>query len=308
MGRSAAALLLTLVLGTFATAHATGEKWPEDEPDEKKCSLKQPLRYHTEPCPTCKRNDKCIKTKCSDYDGKADVTIDLNCLFGGKIGFVAVSYKDDGTDKCVNNQKGYSYDKKIVLSKLKCKDLEKVELRFIVQNKWWFNPHGKDLEISDSCYDKCTKGKPCHSCEFKGIYIPECENHDCKKPMCDYENKHECPKDLKKCFEYEQHKHYVKVTMKKDCHKMMKHVACSYKDEMDKHKSIDHKYSDKDGYFSFKAACKSEIKCYFEDDYHVNNDAPKHPSKDDECYKYFKHGNVCNQCGPYEVHVPKCMK
>jgi hypothetical protein len=142
--------------------------------------------------------------------------------------------------------RGYSYDKKIVLSKLKCKDLEKVELRFIVQNKWWFNPHGKvraingnegttqacsddcqrmqlgqqhlirqpqrrakslisallyhsqvaaellkqamscanpcilsllqrfglyaqDLEISDSCYDKCTKGKPCHSCEFKGV-------------------------------------------------------------------------------------------------------------------------------------------
>lgn len=130
-----------------------------------------------------------------------------------------------------------------MLSNLKCKDLEKVELRFIVQNKWWYNPHGKvraihgnegttqacsddcqrmrlgqqhltrqpqrrakslisallycsqvaaeagcelslpcilsllqrcglyaqDLEISDSCYDKCTKGKPCHTCEFKDV-------------------------------------------------------------------------------------------------------------------------------------------
>jgi hypothetical protein len=38
--------------GTFATAHATGEKWPEDEPDEKKCSLKQPLRYQCATLPT----------------------------------------------------------------------------------------------------------------------------------------------------------------------------------------------------------------------------------------------------------------
>jgi hypothetical protein len=34
----------------------------------------------------------------------------------------------------------------------------------------------------------------------------------------------------------------------------------------------------------------------------------KHPSKDDECYKYFKHGNVCNQCGPYEVSSAARLK
>jgi hypothetical protein len=27
----------------------------------------------------------------------------------------------------------------------------------------------QDLEISDSCYDKCTKGKPCHTCVFKDV-------------------------------------------------------------------------------------------------------------------------------------------
>jgi hypothetical protein len=38
-------------------------------------------------------------------------------------------------------------DKKIVLAGLECKDLsnplQPVELRFIVQNKWWYNPMGK---------------------------------------------------------------------------------------------------------------------------------------------------------------------
>jgi hypothetical protein len=315
MGRSAVVLLLTLVLGAFAAAHAEdydkSVAYPEDEKNEKRCSMGKPLRYSTYGCPTCKRDDKCVKTKCSDYDGKADVTIDLKCLFGGKIGFVAVSYKDGKDYKCVNNQKGYSYDKKIVLSGLKCKDLsEKVELRFVVQNKWWYNPHGKDLEVSDSCYDKCTHGKPCHTCEFKEIYIPKCENYDCKKPMCDYKNKHECPKEMDKCFEYEQYEHYVKVTMKKDCHKKMKHVACSYKDyEEEEDKSMDHKYSDKDYTFSFKAACKSKFKWYSEDDYFVNKDAPTYPSHDDDkCYKYFEHGKVCDQCGPYEVYVPDCKK
>ena len=35
--------------------------------------------------------------------------------------------------------------KKIVLSGLKCEDLKNgdVELRFIVQNKWWYNSKGK---------------------------------------------------------------------------------------------------------------------------------------------------------------------
>lgn len=305
MGRSAAVLLLTLVLGTFVAAHAGGDNndWPKDEKNEKQCSLKQPFRYSTWECPTCNRNNHCVKTKCSIYDGKADVEIDLNCLFGGKIGFVAVSYGN----VCTTNQKGDK--KKIVLSGLKCEDLKNgdVELRFIVQNKWWYNSEGKDLEASDCCYDKCTHGKPCHTCEFKQIYIPACDSYNCKKPMCEPE-KPECPKKMDECFEYEQHDGYVKVKFNKDCHKKMKHVACSYHDsDKDKQTSIDHWYSDNDSDFWFKASCKSDIKWYFEDDSRRNKDAPKCPSKDDDyCYPYFKDGKVCDQCGPYPVHVPDC--
>ena len=36
---------------------------------------------------------------------------------------------------------GHKYDKFIKLYNLKCKELPK--LRFIVQNKWWYNPYGK---------------------------------------------------------------------------------------------------------------------------------------------------------------------
>lgn len=42
--------------------------------------------------------------------------------------------------------RGYKYEKYIVLSNLKCEDLSKSKmpkLRFIVQNKWWYNPKGQ---------------------------------------------------------------------------------------------------------------------------------------------------------------------
>ena len=29
----------------------------------------------------------------------------------------------------------------------------------------------QDLESSDCCYDKCTHGKPCHTCEFKEVSL-----------------------------------------------------------------------------------------------------------------------------------------
>lgn len=325
MGRSALVLLLTLVLGAFVAAHADVYNYdqltayPEGESDEKWCSRKQPFRYPTWKCPTCKRNDHCVKTECNEaYDGKAKVTIDLKCLFpGGKIGFVAVSYKDgkdkDGKDiyKCENNQNGRKYDKYIYLSNLKCEDLSKSKLRFIVQNKWWYNPEGKDLEISDSCYDKCTHGKPCHTCEFPNVDIPECKNY-CKKPMCDHTHKKDCPeqKEMDDCFEYQSHKNHVQVKFKEECHHKMKHVACSYHDKGEK-KFTHHEYSDKsdkDRYFSFDAPCNAGMKWYFEDDY-WNKDAPKCPSQGDSCYEYFKYGNYCNQCGPYHpVHVPDCKK
>ena len=35
----------------------------------------------------------------------------------------------------------------------------------------------------------------------------------------------------------------VQVTMKKDCHKKMKHAACSYKNEKNKDESADHKWA-----------------------------------------------------------------
>jgi hypothetical protein len=313
MGRSAAVLLLTLVLGAFVAAHAGGDDndWPKGEKNEKQCSLKQPFRYTTWECPTCKRNDHCVKTKCSDYDGKADVEIDLNCLFGGKIGFVAVSYGN----VCTTNQKGDK--KKIVLSGLKCEDLKNgdVELRFIVQNKWWYNSKGRDLESSDCCYDKCTHGKPCHTCEFKEVYIPACDNYNCKKPMCEYKNKHECPgkNEMHECFKYEPYEDYVKVSMKKDCHKRMKHVACSYYDyqKKDEETSKEHNWSDKDDDFWFKAACNSPFKWVFEDDSYCNRDkyAPTYPPNNDKCRHYFDGGKVCNQCGCNEpVYVPDCKK
>lgn len=34
----------------------------------------------------------------------------------------------------------------------------------------------QDLEASDCCYDKCTHGKPCHTCEFKQVSLSAVEN------------------------------------------------------------------------------------------------------------------------------------
>lgn len=31
--------------------------------------------------------------------------------------------------------------------------------------------HIQDLEKDDICYDKCTKGKPCHTCIFKDVSL-----------------------------------------------------------------------------------------------------------------------------------------
>jgi len=75
-----------------------------------------------------------------------------------------------------------------------------VELRFIVQDKWWYNPEGKELDSGDVCYSSCTHGKPCHTCEFKfkdtHLYIPKCNMDDCKQqPKCDEQKTHVPPKD-----------------------------------------------------------------------------------------------------------------
>ena len=44
-----------------------------------------------------------------------------------------------------STHRGKAYADEIVLPKLECKELKKnkVELRFIVQDKWWYNPSGK---------------------------------------------------------------------------------------------------------------------------------------------------------------------
>jgi hypothetical protein len=308
MNRSAAVLLLTLVLGACVAASADGDKRNnyeyEHEPKDYECHLAKPWRYKTHECPTCQSNAGCIETKCSDsYEGKADVKINLKCLFGGKIGFVAVSYWDGYKHVCVNNQNGHKYDKFIKLYNLKCKELPK--LRFIVQNKWWYNPYGKDLKISDSCYDKCTKGKPCHTCIFKDIHIPHCKKY-CKKDKCDTYHKKECPHD-DHCFEYKKEYDYVKVTLKEECREKYSYIAVSYDDYHYGDKSIDYKSSD-DHDLSFKAECKSKFKWFFEDYKYYNKYAPKYPSYGDKCYDYFKHGKACNQCGPYKGHVPECKE
>ena len=31
--------------------------------------------------------------------------------------------------------------------------------------------HTQDLEKDDICYDKCTKGKPCHTCIFEDVSL-----------------------------------------------------------------------------------------------------------------------------------------
>jgi hypothetical protein len=315
MGRSTAVLLLTLVLGAFAAAHAGVyyDDWSK-EPNENKCSLKQPsLRYTTYGCPTCDTKPECIKTECSKDDGKADVKFNLKCMFGGNVKFAAVSYKDVCYNNVNVNKWGTSYGEELVLPKISCKELPKMmELRFIVQDKWWYNPLGKALEKGDCCYDKCIHGKPCHTCEFiKKINIPACDHYNCKKPMCDTDKPY-CPEKEKmdKCFDYDRSdEKYVKVTFKKDCHKMMKHFACSYHDyDNDHEKSVEHKWSD-NTVFSFKAKCESSFKWFFEDDNYVNQFAPNYPSPGDKCWDYFNGGKICNRCGcDKPVYVGKCKE
>jgi hypothetical protein len=311
MDRSAAVLLLTLVLGVCVAASADDKHYDdsyEHEKPEKVCRRsKKPWSYDTYGCPTCKSNAGCIKTECSEhYEGKADVTIDVKCLFGEHFGFVAVSYKDGGEHVCVNNQEGHDYMRYITLEKLKCsKPMPK--LRFIVQDKRWWNSEGKDLDKYDSCHDKCTKGKPCHTCIFKDIRIPDCKKW-CKHDKCDPDKKW-CPKpkDVVHCFDYEAKRNYVKVTLKKDCRKEYSHIAVSYDEYDHGHKAVDYKYTyDDHKDYSFKAECDTYFTWFFEDKDYYNPYAPTYPSHDDECYQYFVHGKACNQCGPYKKRLPEC--
>jgi hypothetical protein len=309
MHRSAAILLLTLVLGAFVAAsagdgHDDRNDYDYDrEPRMKQCRLKKPWRYLTHGCPTCNLNGGCITTTChSSYDGKADVSINLKCLFGHNVGFVAVSYNN----VCVNNQKGWKYDDTIVLSNLDCTSLPM--LRFIVQDKWWFNKDGKELEISDSCYDKCTKGKPCHTCVFDNVSIPACDHYNCR--FCNPANKEVCPTMLDNCFDFDRKYDYVKVTLKNKCRKAYSHIAVSYTGKDGKPNCADQTCKGDHDYVSFKAACKSSFTWFLEDKWHLNTMAPKCPVPvGDACASYFHPENVCDQCGPFgPVWVPDCKK
>jgi hypothetical protein len=34
-----------------------------------------------------------------------------------------------------------------------------------------FGMDAQELDVKDCCYDKCTHGKPCHTCEFKKVSL-----------------------------------------------------------------------------------------------------------------------------------------
>jgi hypothetical protein len=63
--------------------------------------------------------------------------------------------------QCWLTHRGYKYEKEIKLYNLKCKKLPK--LRFIVQNKWWFNPHGKVHAVDVCTYRKWACSCACHN-------------------------------------------------------------------------------------------------------------------------------------------------
>jgi len=169
----------------------------------------------------------------------------------------------------------------------------------------------KRNESNDDRRKMSTLGRSHHipNCHSNGQSCKRQYGHTCQnieeKPVSGYAK-------IDHCFEYKRHKDYVEVKFNEDCHKNMKHVACSYNDDKGEENLAHHMYSDsdKDRYFSFHAPCKAkEIKWYFEDGYYRNKDAPKCAWEDDACYhKYFMGGKVCDQCGRYKVKIPDCKK